>query len=62
MTCDAAKREGIPVCVCGELGAEVGETEFLLRAGVTKLSVAPAKILRVREKVAECAAASPAEV
>ena len=56
MTCSAARREGIPVCVCGELGAETAETEFLLNAGVTKLSVAPTKILKVREKVAACAA------
>ena len=54
MTCSAARRAGIPVCVCGELGADVGETEFLLRTGVTKLSVAPSMILRVREKVSEC--------
>ena len=52
MTCAAARREGIPVCVCGELGAETEETEFLLEAGVTKLSVTPAKILKVREKAA----------
>ncbi len=55
MTCSAARREGISVCVCGEIGADTEVTEFLLDAGVTKLSVAPAKILKVREKVAECA-------
>ena len=53
MTCSAAKREGIPVCVCGELGADPEETKFLLEAGVTKLSVAPKQILRVREKAME---------
>ncbi len=52
MTCDAAKREGIPVCVCGELGADLNETKFLLSCGVTKLSVSPKSILRVREKAA----------
>ncbi len=52
MTCDAAKREGIPVCVCGELGADTGETKFLLECGVTRLSVSPKSILRVREKAA----------
>lgn len=57
MTCDAARREGIPVCVCGELGAETEETGFLLDAGVTKLSVSPAKILKVREKAATFAKA-----
>ncbi|MBR5252407.1 MAG: phosphoenolpyruvate--protein phosphotransferase [Clostridia bacterium] len=53
MACTAARREGIPVCVCGELGARTEETEFLIELGVTKLSVAPTHILRVREKVYE---------
>lgn len=53
MTCTSARREGIPVCVCGELGARTEETGFLIELGVTKLSVAPAQILRVREKVYE---------
>ena len=53
MTCTAARREGIPVCVCGELGAKTEETDFLIELGVTKLSVAPAQILKVREKVYE---------
>ncbi len=51
MTCSAARREGIPVCVCGELGADTDETDFLIDAGVTKLSVSPPYILRVREAV-----------
>ena len=53
MACTAARREGIPVCVCGELGAKTEETDFLIELGVTKLSVAPAQILKVREKVYE---------
>lgn len=53
MTCDAAAREGIPVCVCGELGADISETKFLIDSGVTKLSVSPKSILSVREKAAE---------
>lgn len=53
MACTAARREGIPVCVCGELGARTEETGFLIELGVTKLSVAPAQILKVREKVYE---------
>ncbi len=50
-TCTAAKREGIPVSVCGELGADIEETKFLVDAGVTKLSVSPPCILKVRESV-----------
>ncbi len=53
MTCQAAKREGIPVCICGELGADPQETKFLLDMGITKFSVAPSQILRVRERVME---------
>ena len=51
MTCSAARREGIPVCVCGELGADTDETDFLIDAGVTKISVSPPYVLRVREAV-----------
>lgn len=49
--CAAAGREGIPVSVCGELAADVRETKFLVEAGVTKLSVSPPGVLRVRESV-----------
>lgn len=49
--CASAKREGISVGVCGELAADVAETKFLVEAGVTKLSVTPPCILRVRESV-----------
>lgn len=51
MTCSSARRAGIPVCVCGELGADTDETEFLIDAGVTKISVSPPYVLRVREAV-----------
>ena len=53
MTCEAGKRAGIPVCVCGELGADLTETEFFIKSGVTRLSVSPPKVLAVREKAAE---------
>jgi len=49
--CSAARREGIPVGVCGELAADLNETKFLVEAGVTKLSVPPPCVLRVRESV-----------
>lgn len=62
MTCDAAKREGIPVCVCGELGADENETKFLIEAGVTKLSVSPRSILSVRKKAAEAVGMCAAEI
>ena len=49
MTCAAAKREGIPVSVCGEIGSDTSETKFLIDCGVTKLSVSPPNILKIRE-------------
>lgn len=49
--CSSAKREGIPVSVCGELASDITETKFLIEAGVTKLSVTPPCVLRVRESV-----------
>lgn len=49
--CTSARREGIPIGICGELAADVRETKFLIEAGVTKLSVTPPCILRVRESV-----------
>jgi len=49
--CAAARREGIPVSVCGELGADLTETKFFIESGVTKLSVTPSAILKVRESV-----------
>lgn len=49
--CSSARREGIPVSLCGELAADVRETKFLIDSGVTKFSVSPPSILRVRESV-----------
>ena len=49
--CTAARREGVPVSVCGELAADTGETKFLIDAGVTKLSVTPPSVLRIRDSV-----------
>lgn len=49
--CTSAKREGVTVSVCGELASDITETKFLIDAGVTKLSVTPPCVLRVRESV-----------
>ena len=53
MTCDAAVSAGIPVSVCGELGGDERYIGFLLDCGVTKLSVSPPNVLRVRNAAAE---------
>ncbi len=48
MTCRAAEKSGIPVSVCGELGGDERYMGFLLDCGVTKLSVSPPNVLKVR--------------
>jgi len=48
MTCNAAENGGIPVSVCGELGGDERYMGQLLDCGVTKLSVSPPNILKVR--------------
>lgn len=51
MTVSNGHKAGIRVGLCGELGAELSLTEQFLRMGIDALSVAPAKILPLREKV-----------
>lgn len=56
LACKSARGAGIPVGVCGELGADTSETRFFVECGVTKLSVAPPSVLLVRESVANTGA------
>lgn len=53
MTAAAGKKAGIPVGICGELGNDESMTAFFLHIGITKISVPPAQILRIRGKVLE---------
>lgn len=46
-----AHAAGIPVSICGELGADASLTERFLRLGVDKLSVSPIRVLPLREKI-----------
>ena len=48
---ESARRHGIWCGVCGESAADRRLTEHYLRMGVTELSVTPASILVMREKV-----------
>ena len=48
MTSEAAAKAGIPVSVCGELAGNPDMIPFFLQEGITKLSVSPRQILRVR--------------
>lgn len=51
MTVEAAHRHGIPVTICGELGADLAMTEWFLRIGVDALSVNPVAVLPLRETI-----------
>lgn len=51
MVCKNAHRENVWVGICGELGADLELTESFLRMGVDELSVSPAYVLPLREKI-----------
>lgn len=50
-TVQNARRAGIWVGICGELGADLALTEEFLRMGIDELSVTPAAVLPLRERV-----------
>lgn len=51
MSAANAHKHGVRIGICGELGADTSLTETFLRMGIDELSVAPALVLKVREKV-----------
>lgn len=51
LSVEAAHHEGIPVCICGEAGADTSLTETFLRMGVDALSVAPNAILPMKKVI-----------
>lgn len=51
MTVQAAHSQGIPVCVCGEAGADLSLTQTFLSKGVDSLSVAPGSVLPLRKHI-----------
>ncbi len=48
MTADAAHRHNIPVCICGESGADLTLTKAFLSMGMDALSVAPNALLPLK--------------
>ena len=50
-TGESAPQAGCTVGICGELAADEALTEAFLRLGVDELSVAPSRILPLREKI-----------
>ncbi len=53
MVCVNAHKHGIWVGVCGELAADVALTEFFVKIGIDELSVSPADVLTLREKISK---------
>ena len=51
MVIDSAHKEGIWAGICGELGADTTLTEQFVAMGIDELSVSPAMVLPVRERV-----------
>ena len=51
LTVENAHRAGKWVGICGELGADEALTERFLRMGVDELSVSPAYVLRLRDRI-----------
>ncbi len=51
MATENAHKHGKWIGICGELGADTDLTETFLRMGIDELSVSPAYILRLRDKI-----------
>lgn len=51
MVIDSAHNAGIWAGICGELGADTSLTETFVKMGIDELSVSPAMILPVRDKI-----------
>jgi len=53
MSADNIHKEGKWIGICGELGADTSLTETFLEMGIDEVSVSPAMVLEVREKIRE---------
>ena len=51
ITCRNAHKHGIPVSICGELGADLTLTEDFLKLGLDALSVTPSQVLPLRQRI-----------
>ncbi|MDE1153055.1 MAG: phosphoenolpyruvate--protein phosphotransferase [Micavibrio sp.] len=50
-TIEAARRTGIPICICGEMGADPRYTPLLLGLGIREFSMGFSSLLRVKERI-----------
>lgn len=53
MTSDAARARGIPVSVCGEIAGHSAATSILIGMGIKELSVSPAILLELKNRIRE---------
>ena len=53
MTVEAAHKHNIPVCICGESGADLTLTKTFLSMGIDALSVAPTSLLPLKKTIRE---------
>ena len=51
MTVSNAHKHGVRVGICGEMAADTDFTKELLMMGIDELSVAPTKVLEVRDRI-----------
>ena len=49
--CENAHRHGIPVGICGELGADLDLTEKFLKMGIDEISVTASQVLPLRQRI-----------
>lgn len=52
-TVEAAKRAGLPVSICGEMGADPRLTPLLIGLGIREISVGAASIGRIKKRIRE---------
>ena len=50
-TVEAAKRAGIPISICGEMGADPQYTALLMGLGIRAFSVGPAALPRIKQRI-----------
>ena len=51
LTCENAKKNGVKISVCGELGSDPDLTEFYVKNKFDKLSVNPGQILELKDRI-----------